>query len=177
MQWWRLSSVFIILCLLTVFGCSDDSSDTVVEVDTPNDGVASLELAPSFTLANTELEEVSLSDYQGKVVLLDFWATWCKPCTEEIPLFIELSDEFRSQGFEMIGISLDDEGLKVVDPFIKKLGVNYTILLGDAETLNKYHVPAIPSAFLINRKGEIVKRFVGAQGEKAICEKELKELL
>ena len=77
----------------------------------------------------------------------------------------------------MIGISLDEEGLKVVDPFIKELGVNYMILLGDAETLNKYQVPGIPSVFLINRKGEIVKRFAGAQDEKAIYEKELKELL
>ena len=94
-------------------------------------------LAPNFTLLNTELEEVSLSDYQGKVVMVDFWATWCKPCKEEIPRFIELYDEYRAQGFEMVGISTDDVEvrLKAIEVFFQDLSkegfdINYPILLG-----------------------------------------------
>ena len=186
-MWWRPLGIFnLILCALAVFGCSDDTIDEVTAVGTPtnnmmvgsNSGADSLlPLAPNFTLLSTELEEVRLTDYQGKVVLLDLWATWCKPCEEEIPLFIELYDQYRTQGFEMLGISLDDEGLKIVDPFIEKLGINYTILLGEPGILDKYDIPVIPSAFLIDRSGRIVKVFAGAQGEKGTYEKELKKLL
>ena len=122
-------------CLLGVLGCSDDTSDKMTDADDV-DEATSFQLAPSFTLLNTELEEVSLSDYQGKVVIVDFWATWCQPCQEEIPRFIELSDEFREQGFEMIGISTDDiEGrLKNIETFFEELSkggfdINYPILL------------------------------------------------
>jgi cytochrome c biogenesis protein CcmG/thiol:disulfide interchange protein DsbE len=126
---------------------------------------------------STALEEVSLNDHHGKVVLVDFWATWCKPCEEEIPIFIELYDQYRGQGFEVLGISLDDGGLKVVEPFIERLGVNYTVLLGAPEISQKYDIPAMPSAFLIDRDGRIVKVFPGAQGKKATYESELKQLL
>ena len=134
-------------------------------------------LAPNFTLASTELEEVSLSDYEGKVVLLDFWATWCKPCEEEIPIFIDLYDQYRARGFEMLGISLDEDGLEVIKPFIERLGVNYTILLAEPGIVEQYKLTAIPSAYLINRNGRIVQVFDGAQGEKAIYEMALQKLL
>ena len=161
------------------FPASDlESSTTRVNED------SSFQLAPSFTLLNTELEEVSLSDYQGKVVIVDFWATWCQPCQEEIPRFIELYDEYQAQGFEMIGISTDDiEGrLKTIEIFFEELSkggfdINYPILLADSETIQKYQVPGIPAAYLINRDGEIVKVFNGAQEDKAIYESELKKWL
>ena len=126
---------------------------------------------------NTELEEVSLNEHHGKVVLVDFWATWCKPCEEEIPIFIELYDQYRGQGFEVLGISLDDGGLKVVEPFIERLGGNYTVLFGDPEISQKYDITAMPSVFLIDRNGRITKVFPGAQGRKATYESELKQLL
>ena len=183
----RLFSVFtLILWVSIIVSCSDEPTDMVPDPDedkmtnvggTKEDDDTSLPLAPNFTLASTEFEEVSLSDYEGSVVLLDFWATWCKPCEEEIPIFIELYDQYRARGFEMLGISLDDEGLAVVKPFIERLGVNYTILLADPEIVEKYKLLAIPSAYLINRKGRIVQVFEGEQGEKAIYEKALQELL
>ena len=183
-MYWKLFCLFgLILCLLGVLGCSDDTSDKMTDADDV-DGATSFHLAPSFTLLNTELEEVSLSDYQGKVVIVDFWATWCQPCQEEIPRFIELSDEFREQGFEMIGISTDDiEGrLKNIETFFEELSkggfdINYPILLADSEVIQKYQVPGIPAAYLINRDGEIVKVFNGAQEDKAIYESELKKWL
>jgi len=128
-------------------------------------------------LLSTDFKLVSLSDYQGKIVLLDFWATWCKSCQEEIPIFIDLYDQYRDQGFEMVGISIDSERLKVVNPFIEKLGVNYTILLGEPNLMDKYNIMAIPTAVLIDQSGNIRKRFTGAQLDRLIYENELKKLL
>ncbi len=161
------------------FPASDLESST-----TRSNEHSSFQLAPSFTLLNTELEEVSLSDYQGKVVIVDFWATWCKPCKEEIPRFIELYDEYRAQGFEMVGISTDDVEvrLKSIELFFQELSkegfdINYPILLADSDIIQSYQVPVLPSAYLINRDGEIVKVFSGAQEDKAIYESELKKWL
>ena len=184
----KFFSIFtLILWVSIIVSCSDEPTDMVPVPDPDEDkmtGVGqtkeddtSLPLAPSFTLANTEFEEVSLSDYEGKVVLLDFWATWCKPCEEEIPIFIDLYDQYRARGFEMLGISLDEDGLEVIKPFIEQLGVNYTILLAEPGVVEEYKLTAIPSAYLINRVGRIVQVFDGAQGEKAIYEKALQELL
>ena len=164
----------LIICCLALPGCSDDAGEPIAP---DNGGDSTFPLAPNFTLLNTELEEIMLTDFSGKVILLDFWATWCKPCEEEIPIFIGLYNDYRAQGFEVVGISMDDERLKVVEPFIEELGVNYTILLGEAELLDLYDVPVMPSAFLINRDGRIVKPFHGAQGARETYEKELIKLL
>ena len=127
-MYWKLFCLFsLLLCLLSFLACSDDTSDKMTDdIMTDTDDVnedSSFRLAPDFTLLNTELEEVSLSDYQSKVVMVDFWATWCKPCKEEIPRFIELYDEYRAQGFEMIGISTDDVEvrLKAIEDFFQEL--------------------------------------------------------
>lgn len=183
MYWKPFCLLSFILCLLLFMGCSDDTSDKMTDVgDVDKD--SSFRPAPNFTLLNTELEEVSLSDYHGKVVIVDFWATWCKPCKEEIPRFIELYDEYRAQGFEMIGISTDDVEvrLKDIELFFQELSkegfdINYPILLAESDIIQKYQVPAIPAAYLINRNGEIVKVFNGAQEDKAIYESELKKWL
>ena len=161
------------------YSASDlESSTTRVNED------SSFQLAPDFTLPNTELEEVRFSDYQGKIIIVDFWATWCKPCKEEIPRFIELYDEYQGQGFEMIGISADDVEvrLKAIEDFFQDLSkegfdINYPILLAEPDTIQSYQVPVLPSAYLINRNGEIVKVFNGAQESKAIYESELKKWL
>ena len=128
-------------------------------------------------MLSTDFKQVSLSHYRGKIVLLDFWATWCKSCQEEIPIFIDLYDQYRDQGFEMVGISIDSERLKVVNPFIEKLGVNYTILLGEPNLMDKYNIMAIPTAILIDQSGKIRKRFTGSQLDRLIYENELKKLL
>ena len=182
-MYWKLFCLLgVIFCVLPFFGCSTDTSDEPDKMTDVAD--SSFQVAPNFTLLNTELEEVSLTDYQGKVVIVDFWATWCKPCKEEIPRFIELYDEYQAQGFEMVGISTDDvEGrLKNIESFFQELSedgsdINYPILLADSDTIQRYQVPVLPSAYLINRNGEIVKVFDGAQESKKTYESELKKWL
>ena len=182
-MYWKLFCLLsVIFCTLPLLGCSGDTGDEPDKMTDTTD--ASFQIAPNFTLLNTELEEVSLTDYQGKVVIVDFWATWCKPCKEEIPRFIELYDEYQAQGFEMVGISTDDvEGrLKNIESFFQELSeegsdINYPILLADSDTIQRYQVPVLPSAYLINRNGEIVKVFSGAQEDKAVYEREIKKWL
>jgi cytochrome c biogenesis protein CcmG/thiol:disulfide interchange protein DsbE len=112
-------------------------------------------LAPDFALQDAEGKEVHLSDYRGRVVLLNFWATWCGPCRIEIPWFAELERTRKEQGFAVLGISLDTEGWHTVKPFLEKAGVNYGIVMGDDETAKQFAVTALPTTLLIDRAGRI----------------------
>src|SRR6266404_4562376 len=90
--------------------------------------------APEFALKDADGKTVRLSDYKGKVVLLDFWATWCGPCKIEIPWFIDFERKYKDQGFAVIGISMDEEGWSVIKPFVSELAINYRILQGSDAT-------------------------------------------
>lgn len=158
----------VFLLLWSLQACS-------LEESTP--GGNSLGSAPSFSLPNMQGKTVRLSDYSGKVVILDFWATWCPPCREEIPHFIGLYQKYRSQGFEIVGISMDLAGPGVVESFIREYGINYPILMGNEEvTLNYGGIRGIPTTFVIDRQGRIHKKFVGYQGKETF-ENLLKALL
>ena len=118
--------------------------------------------APDFVLRNLEGREVKLSDYAGKVVILDFWATWCPPCRAEIPHFVQLQKEWGSKGLQVIGVSLDREGVKVLKPFAKKYRMNYLVLIGDSKVVKVYgSIRSIPTTFVIDRNGIIYKKYVG----------------
>jgi thiol-disulfide isomerase/thioredoxin len=106
------------------------------------------------------------------VVILDFWATWCGPCREEIPDFVRLQDKYRAQGLEIVGLSLDDDGEKAVRPFAEKHGVNYTMLLAaGTNTADRFGgVIGIPTTFVLDRQGRIVKKFIGMMGPKTFEE-------
>jgi cytochrome c biogenesis protein CcmG/thiol:disulfide interchange protein DsbE len=111
--------------------------------------------APDFTLKDANGQSVKLSDYRGKVVLLDFWATWCGPCQIEIPWFIEFEQQYKSKGLEVVGVSMDDEGWNAVKPYIAEHKVNYRILLGNDTVSNLYGgLDALPTTFLIDRDGK-----------------------
>ena len=118
--------------------------------------------APDFALKDVNGQTVRLSDYRGKVVLLDFWATWCGPCQIEIPWFVDLERRNKDKGFAVLGVSMDDEGWPVVKPFLSDLGVNYRVVIGNDETSLLYGgVEALPTTFLIDRAGKIAAVHVG----------------
>jgi cytochrome c biogenesis protein CcmG, thiol:disulfide interchange protein DsbE len=128
-------------------------------------------LAPDFTLPQLDGQTLRLSSYRGKVVLLDFWATWCVPCREEIPHFIELQDKYRKDGFEIIGISMDD-GPEPVRSFFQEFHMNYPVVMGNAKIGELYGgVLGLPIAFLLDRNGRVYAKHIGAT-KPEIIEKE-----
>jgi peroxiredoxin len=118
--------------------------------------------APAFTLADLNGKAVSSDAFKGKVVILDFWATWCPPCKEEIPHLVRLQSKYRGQGLEIVGLALDAGGAKDVRPFAEEHDVNYTMLIGSEDITKAYgNITMIPTTFVIDRNGKIVHRFVG----------------
>jgi peroxiredoxin len=118
--------------------------------------------APDFALTDLSGKTVRLADFKGEIVLLDFWATWCAPCREEIPDFVELQKQYAEKGFTFLGISLDEEGAAVVKPFTQELGINYPVVIGNTQVSAAYGgIQALPTAFLIGRDGRILEAFVG----------------
>lgn len=117
--------------------------------------------APEIGLEDSVGKQANLRDYRGKVVVLDFWATWCHGCKEEIPWFAEFQRKYGDQDLRVIGVSLDDEGWKVVKPFIKAASVPYRIVLGNDATAKAYGIGSMPDTFLIDREGRIAATNVG----------------
>lgn len=110
--------------------------------------------APEFKLKDLNGKEVKLSDYKGKVVLLDFWATWCGPCRKGIPDLIELQNEYKNE-IVVLGITLDNKTntAKDVDPFVKNMKINYPVLWTDDETIKNYgNINSIPTSFVVDKK-------------------------
>jgi peroxiredoxin len=133
--------------------------------------------APDFALKDADGKIVRLSDYRGKVVLLDFWATWCGPCKFEIPWFMEFERKLKNQGLVVLGVSMDDDGWDAVKPFVNQLGINYRIVLGNDSTADNYGgVEALPTTFLIDRDGKIAAVHVGLASKSEI-EHGIEELL
>lgn len=131
-----------------------------------------------FVIKDMNGEDVRLADYQGKVVLLDFWATWCGPCKVEIPGFVELQDRYRDEGLVVLGLSVDDT-IDKLKPFASEFKMNYPVLVGlDREDVQEAYGPiwGLPTTFLIGRDGTICKTHMG-MAPKAQFEQEIKALL
>jgi peroxiredoxin len=131
-----------------------------------------------FALKDIAGRAVKLADYKGKVLLLDFWATWCGPCRVEIPGFVEMYDKYRSRGFEVVGIVVLDEFSKAA-PFARQFKMNYTILNGnDREDVEDAYGPlfALPTTFIIGRDGRICQKHVGLTARDTF-ENAIKQLL
>ncbi len=133
--------------------------------------------APPWELTDVFGRKVKLSDFHGRVVVLDFWATWCGPCRKEIPDFIDLQQRLGTQGLTIIGASVDEGGVAVVKPFVQKNKMNYPVVLGADKITGDYGgIEGIPTTFIIDRRGKIVAKHVGLT-EKADFEKEIMALL
>lgn len=131
-----------------------------------------------FTLKDMNGAEVRLADLKGKVVLLNFWATWCGPCRLEIPSFVELQEKYADQGFRIIGISVDDPP-EALPPFAKRFKINYPLVVGvDREDVQKAYGPifGVPMTFIIGRDGRICMKHVGPASKEQF-ESEIKSLL
>jgi len=133
-------------------------------------------LAPEFALQDLNGQPLELASYRGKVVLLDFWATWCTPCRGEIPHFVEFQDKYRAQGLQVIGISMDD-GPKPVREFYQEFKMNYPVALGDEKVADAYGgVLGLPVTFLIGRDGRMAAKYVG-EVEMSSMQREIESLL
>jgi thiol-disulfide isomerase/thioredoxin len=133
--------------------------------------------APSFTLVTLEGKKISLADYRGRPVLVNFWATWCAPCKLEMPWFEEFRAKYQGQGFEVLGIAEDDAGKDEIAKAAKKLGATYPILLTDGKIANAYGgIDYLPMSFYIDGKG-IVQEQTAGLGSKDETEENIKKLL
>lgn len=176
-----LASAIILFYAVTIIGCQKGNDAN----PTPSNGTKSnapayqdaTDKAPDFTLVNVEGKNVSLSDYKGKVVIIDFWATWCGPCRRGIPDLVELQKEYKDN-LAVIGISLDQENTKANVPgFVTNMKINYPIVYTNDKVINDYGgINAIPTTFIIDKDGNIVKKLVGLY-PKNVFEKQLDELL
>ena len=133
--------------------------------------------APDFSLPTTAGETMKLSDFQGKAVLLNFWATWCEPCKVEMPWFVDLQKKYGPQGLQVIGVAMDDASPKDIAAFAQKMGVNYPILIGKEEVGAQYGgIEYLPSTFYISRDGKVLEHAFGLVSRseiEAIIEKAL----
>jgi thiol-disulfide isomerase/thioredoxin len=150
--------------------------NTVLKGDNPNADSLKADLAePELTLKDLDGKNISLSDYKGKVVLINFWATWCEPCRVEIPWLIEMQQKYGPKGFVLLGIALDEEGKSVVAPFVskerfdvngQKLPMSYQILIGNDDAADKFGgLFGYPTSILISRDGKQIKRVTGMISE------------
>jgi peroxiredoxin len=174
-KWYLAAAVLLILIVLsyqysTANGKDNKTSSNNVQED-------SYPLAPEFSLADIKGNVVNLSDYKGKVVIIDFWATWCPPCRKGIPDFVELQSEYGEENLVVLGISVDQGDLSVVPAFAKEYKINYPVLYATMEVVSTYGgVSGIPTTFIIDRDGKVRNRFVGYR-PKNIFKSEIDTLL
>lgn len=157
-----LSSIFILVILL---GCGKSS-----QKKNPRPGF-------DFDLPDLNGKIVSLEDFKGKVLVINFWATWCPPCEEDMPKLNQLQKRYKNEGLVVIGIALDKDSLNLVEPFVREKRIGYPILRGNEEVLGTVEdFSGVPTTLIVDPKGDIKKKYDGSF-DKDDLEKSLKELL
>jgi len=150
-------------CAILWSGCSKSSVKASAKADGNHKPATDFSLkdavgqpTPGFSLKDADGQTVHPADYKGKVVLLDFWATWCGPCKVEIPWFMEFERQFKDQGFAVVGVSMDEDGWTAIKPYVKDMKMNYRVLLGNDEVSTAYGgLDSLPTTLLIDRQGKI----------------------
>jgi thiol-disulfide isomerase/thioredoxin len=132
--------------------------------------------ASDFTLQDLNGKKVRLSDYKGRVVLLEFWATWCPPCRASIPGLEKIHVAYKDKGLVVLAVSLDEGGWDSVKSFVQKNGITYVVLKGDEDVSEKYQVRTIPLILILDKEGKISKRYLGYGSEEDL-EKDIKAVL
>ena len=157
--------IFVIMIL--IYGASRVSRNAGSQAATSSSNISQSKSAPDFELKSPDGRTVKLSDFRGKVVLLNFWATYCAPCRVEMPWLIDLYKQYKPQGLEIVGVSMDDEGQQQeVIEFVKEMKVNYTILMGDHSVGDAYGgARFLPQTFFIDRDGNITGSAVGMKSK------------
>jgi peroxiredoxin len=118
--------------------------------------------APDFSLKDANGKTVTLSEYKGKVVLLNFWATWCGPCKIEIPWFMDFEQQYKNRGFAVLGVSMDQDGWDVVKPYVEEKKINYRVALGNDSVGDLYGgIESLPTTFIIDREGRVAATHLG----------------
>jgi peroxiredoxin len=171
----------IVLAVLAV-ACDDRPAAAPLQDDattaSPREGTRVGFIAPPFTLERLGGGTSSLTEFRGKVVLLNFWATWCGPCRAEMPSLEALSHEFRSQDFLVVGISTDYEGAEIVQPFMDSFGLTFSILLDPQMQVNdRFEVRSLPTSIVLDRRGVIRHKFFGAMDWNTVKNRELVRVL
>jgi cytochrome c biogenesis protein CcmG/thiol:disulfide interchange protein DsbE len=162
---------------LIVSACTYSSDNANAAPADAKKGAQAKKTAPNFTLKDIDGRPVKLSDFRGKIVLLNFWATWCGPCKVEIPWFIEFEQKYKDRGLVVIGVSMDEEGWSVVKPYVADRRINYRIVVGTEKVGQAYGgVESLPTSFIIDKEGRIVSTHVGLVS-KSDYEDEIVQLL
>ncbi len=170
----KLLFVFLGVFILLQLNFSCNNQDSVSSVESSDNDLSK---APGFVLEDLGGNKVSSQEYVGKVVLLNFWATWCRYCRQEISHLNELYEKYRKQGVEIIGVSFDSRGAKDVIPYIRKVPIDYPILIGTRSMSNSFGgITGYPTTFVLDQKWRIYKKYPGLV-DKRVLEGDVKKLL
>lgn len=166
----RALGCLAVLLTVAVSGMAQQVNDPVIRF------VRSPDLAPAFSLKNMDGKPLNLADSHGKVVFLNFWATWCGPCRVEIPDLVDLQNRYKDR-LQVIGLNVDDDDADEIQKYVEKTGINYPVAMAPAELRRQYGgIPALPTSFVLDTEGRVVQKHVGLF-DPSLYETEIRALL